>query len=233
MTREHRMHEAVIFDFDGVIIDSEPFHYEACCIALKNINISLSYKEYMAEYLGLTDKEMFPQLIMSKGLYLSSKEINTLIDKKVESYAHLINSRNKLPFVKGVEDYILFNHQHGIKMAICTGSCKTELLPVLERFKHGNLTDCFDVIITSEDVQYGKPSPEGYNLTLEQLNVCASKTIAFEDSPYGIEAAQKAGIHVIALDTSHSRHHLQPAEELISNFTQLLDEKSTNRSTTV
>lgn len=212
------MHEAVIFDFDGVIIDSEPLHYEACCMALKPINLSLSYKEYMAEYLGLTDKEMFPQLIMSKGLYLSGKEINALIDKKVESYAHLINSRNKLPFVPGVEEYILTNHKNGIKMGICTGSSKTELLPVLERFKNGNLTDCFDAIITSEDVQYGKPSPEGYNLSLEKLNVSSHQAIAFEDSPYGIEAAQKAGISVIALDTSHSRHQLQLASKFISDF---------------
>ena len=217
------MYEAVIFDFDGVIIDSEPLHYEACCIALQSINLTLSYKEYTAEYLGLTDKEMFPQLVMSKGLFLSAKEIGTLIDKKVESYAHLINSRNKLPFVTGVEEFIVENHKNGIKMGICTGSCKTELLPVLERFKRGNLTDCFDVIITSEDVQYGKPSPEGYNLCLKRLQVKSHQAIAFEDSPYGIEAALKAGISVIALDTSHSKHHLQNASRLISDFNQLSD----------
>lgn len=216
------MLEAVIFDFDGVILDSEPLHYEACCIALKNIGLSLTYKEYLNEYLGLTDKEMFPQFIMSKGQYLSSKEINSLIDKKVESYAHLINSRNKLPFIAGIDQFIIKTHQAGIKMAICTGSSKTEMLPVLERFKHGNLTDYFDVIVTSEDVQYGKPSPEGYALAIERLGVNATKCQAFEDSAYGIEAAKKAGLYVIALATTHPRHELQNADKIISSFEDML-----------
>jgi beta-phosphoglucomutase len=216
------MIKAVIFDFDGVILDSEPLHYEACCLALKHINISLTYKEYLNEYLGLSDKEMFPQLIMSHDLFLSSKEINLLIDKKVEHYAHLINGRNKLPFIPGVDQYILNKHRKGIKLAICTGSTKTELLPVLERFKHGNLTEYFDVIVTSEDVQYGKPSPEGYNLAVEQLGLLPADCQAFEDSAYGIEAAKKAGLHVTALDTTHPRHALQNADSIISSFEELL-----------
>ncbi len=216
------MADAMIFDFDGVILDSEPLHYEACCIALKALNINLTYKAYKTEYLGLSDKEMFPQLVMNHGLYLSSKEINTIIDKKIESYAHLINSRNKLPFIQGVEQLILQNKQINIKMAICTGSTKTELFPILERFKHGNLSHFFDAIITSEDVQYGKPSPEGYQLCLEKLKADPKQTVAFEDSAYGIEAAKKAGLKVYALDTSHPRHELHQADKIISSFEEVL-----------
>ncbi len=220
------MLEAVIFDFDGVILDSEPLHYEACCMALKTIGISLSYTDYMTDYLGLSDKEMFPQLLMSKGHYLSPKEVNQLLDKKIESYAYLINSRNKLPFIPGVEQYLLNLRKAAIKIAICTGSTKTELLPVLERFKSGNLTHYFDVIVTSEEIQYGKPSPEGYLLTISRLGVLPKYCQAFEDSPYGIEAAKKAGLKVTALATTHRQQELKNADQVIANFEELLVEKS-------
>lgn len=216
------MHDAIIFDFDGVILDSEPLHYEACCVALNGLGIQLSYKDYLTDCLGLPDKEMFPQLLMSQGHYLSAKELGQLIDKKIESYAKLINSRNKLPFVAGIEHYITEAKIRQKKIAVCTGSTKTEMLPVFERFKTGHLDDYIDVIVTSEDVEYGKPSPEGYLLTLELLGCSAEQCIAFEDSPYGINAAKKAGIHVTALDTSHPRHELQNADVIVSSFDELL-----------
>ncbi|WP_133129296.1 HAD family hydrolase [Legionella yabuuchiae] len=226
------MLEAVIFDFDGVILDSEPLHYEACCMSLKTLGLSITYSEYMADYLGLSDKEMFPQLLMSQGHYLSPKEINSLIDKKIESYAYLINSRNKLPFIPGVEQFITNLHQKSIKIAICTGSTKTELLPVLERFKSGNLTHYFDVIVTSEEVQYGKPSPEGYLLTINRLGVSPKHCQAFEDSPYGIDAAKKAGLKVTALATTHNKHELNGADNVISNFEELLTAQSMHKAET-
>jgi beta-phosphoglucomutase len=195
-------------------------------MTLNSLGITLSYKEYLNEYLGLSDKELFPQLLMNKGRFLSTKETNFLVDKKIENYSRLINSCNKLPFIPGIDQYIINTYKAGIKLAICTGSTKTELLPVLERFQHGNMTNYFDVIVTSEDVQYGKPSPEGYLLAIERLGVNPLHCKAFEDSSYGIEAAKKAGLSVIALNTSHTNHELQNADQIISNFEPLLSQNA-------
>ena len=69
------MFEAVIFDFDGVILDSEPIHYEACCKVFEEINIVISYDEFMEKYIGLPDKEMFPKLLIDRGCYFSIDKI--------------------------------------------------------------------------------------------------------------------------------------------------------------
>src|SRR3989304_7888614 len=100
------MYEAVIFDFDGVILDSEPIHYEAYCGVLKNIGLTLTYEEFEEKYIGLPDKEMFPRLLTSKGYLFSADIIKSFLNEKAENYISIINNRNDLPFVPDVERYI-------------------------------------------------------------------------------------------------------------------------------
>ena len=87
------MFEAIIFDFDGVIIDSEPIHYEACCHILKPLGITISYEKYMEKYLGLTDKDIFPKLLQNEGLSFSATEINCFIEQKIVAYKKIIDAR--------------------------------------------------------------------------------------------------------------------------------------------
>lgn len=215
------MFEAIIFDFDGVILDSEPIHYEACCSVFNHIGLTLTYDEYTEKYIGLSDKEMFPQLLMDKGYNFSLDEINSFINKKIETYADIINSRDQLPIISGVDQYICDVIQGTKKMAICSGSTKKEVVTVLKKLKQGKLQSYFNTIVTAEDVKFGKPSPEGYLLTAKQLGVPTNKCLVIEDSPYGVEAAKAAGMYVIAILTTHERRQLQRADKIADDFTNL------------
>lgn len=214
------MFEAIIFDFDGVILNSEPLHYEAVTHVLKKFSIILSFEEYTKKYIGLSDKEMFPMLIQDKGLPLPINSINSLINEKVATYTNIINDKNNLPIINGVESYICNAVQDDKKIAICTGSTKKEISTALNKLK---LHQHFDTIVSAEDVQFGKPSPEGYLLTAKRLGVQTNKCLVIEDSPHGISAAKNAGMHVIALTTTHASQWLQNADQIVADFEALLD----------
>lgn len=214
------MFEAIIFDFDGVILDSEPLHYEAVTNVLKKIGIILSYKEYAKKYIGLSDKEMFPLLLKDKGCVFSAGAIALLINEKIDVYTRIIDACNKLPIITSVDQYIYNALQNDQKVAICTGSTKIEISTALDKL---NLRQHFDTIVTAEDVQSGKPSPEGYLLTAKRLGVPTNKCLVIEDSPHGITAAKNAGMHVVALATTHENQWLQNADQIVTGFEALLD----------
>ena len=106
MQPHHHQFNAVIFDFDGVILDSEPIHYEACCYLLRNLGIELDYDEYKEKYLGLSDKNMFPQLFANKGVNISLGEIDEVIHEKVDLYTSMVKNKNTLPITTGIDQYI-------------------------------------------------------------------------------------------------------------------------------
>lgn len=221
------MFQAVIFDFDGVILDSEPLHYEACSHIFKQLGLVLSYEEYVEKYLGLSDKEMFPKLFSAKNLSFSLEKINTLIEEKTKYYQEIVELCDTLPMIDSVDRYIGYISQKIPKLAICSGSTRNEIMAVLTKFKQGKLQTYFNTIVTSEDIQKGKPSPEGYLLTAKRLSVSPNQCLVIEDTPHGIEAAKSAGMHVIALLTSYKKDQLLQADKIISHFNQLIDDEIT------
>ncbi len=221
------MFQALIFDFDGVILDSEPLHYEACSFVLKQSGLALSYEEYVEKYLGFSDKEMFPKLFSSRNFSFSLDKINALIEEKTKQYQEIIRQVDSLPMIDSVDRYIDYISQKIPKVAICSGSTRNEIMAVLTKLKQGKLQTYFNTIVTSEDVQQGKPSPEGYLLTAKRLNVSPSECLVIEDTPHGVEAAKAAGMHVVAVLTSYKKDQLQHADKIITHFNQLILEEVT------
>ena len=216
------MFEAVIFDFDGVILDSEPIHYQACSQVFEALGMPLAYEEYVAKYLGLADKEMFPKFLMDRAQNYSSDKIEALIAQKVENYQTLISLDEDLPMIDGVDCYIFQLSKTIEKIAICSGSAREEVITVLAKLRRGTLQPYFNLMVTSEDVQKGKPSPEGYLLTAERLNVPPERCLVIEDIPHGVSAAKAAGMYVIALLTSYQRHQFHHADKVVDGFNQLI-----------
>lgn len=216
------MFEVIIFDFDGVILDSEPIHYEACCDVLKPLGITISYKEYMDQYLGLADKDMFPKLLKNEGLSCSNIEIQGFIQQKSVAYINIINSSDSLPLIADFDQFIFKIASKVQKIAICSGSSLSEITAVLSKVRQGKLRAYFDTIVTAEDVQIGKPSPEGYLLTAKRLNVLPAHCLVIEDTFHGVKAAKAAGMQVIGLMTTYEKQHFLMAERVVTGYRQLL-----------
>jgi len=215
------MYEAVIFDFDGVIVNSEPLHYQACCAVFQKIGIAISHEEYMQKYVGLSDKELFPHVFQEKQYHFSADEIHAFIQEKIKHYTDIISNITQFPVITGLENFIDHLVKQNKMLAICSGSTKEEIASVLKKWNQHHLKDHFKTMVTSEDVIHGKPSPEGYLLTAKRLNIPTQHCLVIEDSPFGITAAKNAGMFVVALLTSHSRQVLKDADLIVNNFDEL------------
>ncbi len=216
------MFEAVIFDFDGVILDSEPIHFEAYSHVLNEIGLTISHPEYMGKYIGLSDKEIFPKLLKNKGLNASLSEIELFIERKIAFYTEILNDKVDLPLISDADLYINFLLNSKKSLAICSGASTKKINSALVKLNGGKLMPYFHTIITADNVQNGKPSPEGYLLAAERLKVPPFKCVVIEDSPHGVNAAKKAGMFVIALLTTHNRDQLRQADKIVNGFSDLL-----------
>lgn len=216
------MFEAVIFDFDGVILNSEPIHYQACVQVLSSLDIRLDYPEYVEKYLGLADKDMFPKILTDRGMRYTPADRDALVARKLHIYQEMIHRNDHLPMITHVDNYLLHISKIVRKIAICTGSSRKEVDLILAKLKQGIFQSYFDLMVTADDVQQGKPSPEGYLLTAKHLNVVPEQCLVIEDTPHGVAAAKAAGMYAVALLTTYQRHQFQHADKVIDGFQQLM-----------
>jgi beta-phosphoglucomutase len=217
------MLRAVIFDFDGVLVDSEKLHLQAINDVLSRFKIEISTQEYYEKFLGLSDRELL-EVINNRGknLALTHMQFKQLLQSKAEAFKNL--AITGVPVIAGVPEFLKMLADNQIPLAICSGA----LLPEIEiLLKGANLRDYFDVIVSAEQVKKGKPDPEGFVLALELLNkkiftpIEPSACIVIEDSHWGLEAAKKAGMHPVAVTNSYSADKLKPADKVVGNLSEL------------
>jgi beta-phosphoglucomutase len=212
------MFKTIIFDFDGVILDSEPLHFQACHEAFEAFNIPFTYKEFSEKYIGLADKDLFPQFLNNNGYVFSPEKLAHLLDIKHAAYEKIIRNCPDLPIIEGLEMFLQQLQKEKKLLAICSGSTRKDITILLERL---NLASYFMHIVSTEDVRKGKPSPEGFLLAAKRLNVLPLDCLAIEDSAHGIEAAKKAGMKVIALSTSYPPAQLKQADFIAKDFNEI------------
>jgi len=216
------MLQAVIFDFDGVISDTEPLHLKAFNEVLAQFDIEIAPHDYYTQYLGFTDFDCFKALSERYQLGFDSSAIEKLIDQKSVIFEALIRSESSL--IEGVAEFLEMLKQHHLPIAICSGALRSDIEAALAGT---GLLDCFDVIVTADDVENGKPDPEGFLLTLEKLNARTHKDIGpgqcvvIEDSHWGLQAAQKAEMHAVAVTNSYRPEQLKAAEKVVARLDTL------------
>lgn len=205
-----RRPEAVIFDFDGVIVDTEPLHYNAFRRVLEPLGISFTWKMYVDTYMGFDDRDAFREAFRSHGRGLDDRRLSELVEAKSRFFQEIIRAGVKV--YPGILPMIESLHASGIPMAICSGALRSDIDPILSG--HG-VARRFLAIVTADDVRKSKPDPECYVLAFRWLSRSRPQAIsaprnclAVEDTPAGIEAAKGAGLSVLAVTNSH------PAEEL-------------------
>jgi beta-phosphoglucomutase len=216
------MLRAVIFDFDGVITDSEILHLRSFNRMLAPFGIEITTKDYYRDYLGLTDLDLLAVLREKGLLKVDEGRIEMLARQKKEIFAQLARTQGTI--IDGVRPFLRMLRENSVAMAICSGALLAEIELILQKER---LRDFFEVIVSAEQVKRGKPHPDGFLLTLQKLNeesetgVQASECVVIEDSHWGLEAAKAAGMHTVAITNSYDAEQLSMAEKVINHLDEL------------
>ena len=211
--------EAVIFDFDGVIVDTEPLHYAAFQRLLEPLGMGFSWEQYVETYMGFDDRDAFVEAFKANGTGLSTADLQSFIDRKAGLFQEII--RDGISAYPGVVDLIRSIRASRTPLAISSGALRSDIAPILETL---GIADCFDVIVTAEDVAKSKPDPECYRLAhtrlneFRLLNLLPRQVIAIEDTPAGIAAAKGAGLCVIAVTNSYPATYLTQADKIVETL---------------
>jgi beta-phosphoglucomutase len=208
---------AVIFDFDGVIVDTEPLHYAAFQRLLEPLGLGFSWEQYVETYMGFDDRDAFIEAFKGSKTGLDSAVLQDLINRKAAVFQEVI--RDGINAYPGVVSLIRAIRDHRVPLAISSGALRSDITPILETL---GITDCFDIIVTAEDVARSKPDPECYTLAYARLNEHHSldlrpdQVLAIEDTPAGINSAKGAGLRVIAVTNSYPVENLSRADYVVN-----------------
>ncbi len=212
---------AILFDFDGVLADSEPVHCAMFQKVLEGEGILLSEDEYYEKYLGLDDRACFAAIFKDRGKPFDADKQEELIHKKNEVVLRAISQ--KLLLLPGIVE-LIEKISGRYYLAIVSGALKNEILEIL---RQGGIDRKFHLIVAAEDVTKGKPDPEGFLKAIRLLNrdfvppaeiLLPEECLVVEDSPWGIEAGKKAGAKTVAVLTSYPRERLQEADLIVPNL---------------
>lgn len=216
------MLETVIFDFDGVLVDSEKLHLQAFNCVFSQFNFQISTEEYYDRFLGLSDLELLQVVDKERKLSLSSQRFTQLLGEKAKLFKDI--ATGEAGIIDGVPQFLKMLADSKIPLAVCSGA----LLPEIEMILNGaKLRNYFEVIVSAEQVKKGKPDPEGFSLALKLLNKKLKKSIkpenciVIEDSRWGLEAAKAAGMRAVATTNSYSAEQLRPADKVIAHLGDL------------
>lgn len=206
--------KAVIFDMDGVIIDSEPIHLEVDMKTLKELGCDISEEE-LGKYVGTTNEYMFEDL---KRAYNISESIEEIIDKKVKMTKDKIINSDLEPII-GIKELLIDLKNKNILTAIASSSPRDFIDLVISKFK---LQNYFTYIISGEEVQNGKPAPDIYIEAAKKLGVLSKECIVIEDSKNGVLASKSAGMKCIGFQNVNSGNQdLSKADVVVKSIPEI------------
>jgi beta-phosphoglucomutase len=207
------MLKAVLFDFNGVVIDDEWLHEKLLVELLLEENLVFTPEEMQQTAPGRTDRAVLIELCNLRGRVLTEANLDAMIHRKAIAYQREIGQMETLPIYDGVMDSIAELKAAGCQLAVVSGALRSEIQTVLDRT---HLTDSFSFIVSAEDVPVSKPEPDGYLLGMKkmtemfpELDLKLENFLAIEDSFPGIRAAKAAGISVVGVAHRYPFHMMQ------------------------
>lgn len=208
--------KAILFDMDGVLIDSEPFHEQSIVELSAELGEAITGKEVLDSFKGAPEFVMGRRLLeMYPASGLTSDEI---IRRKGDIYAGMFA---RVPLLPGILEFLEQSKASGLRFALATSANRfTQELS----FRGHGLSPWFEAIVTGEDITRGKPDPEPYLLAASKLGIAAEDCVVIEDSLNGVRSGKAAGCKVIAITTTFPREtlaELQP-DLIIDGFSELM-----------
>ena len=211
----------VIFDFDGVIANTEPLHLQAFQDVLDQTPMSLSKEAYESTYLGYDDIGVFTQLAQDQDIVVSSDETSELLARKGTRYTQLVESRD----VIFPEARTCIERLSGTcELGIASGALHQEIEIIL---RASSLRSYFTAIVAADDVKQSKPEPDTYRLAIELLCLAMGRPpspagfVAIEDSLWGIQSAHAAGLPCIAVTTTYTAVRLTVANQIVPSLVDI------------
>lgn len=207
--------QAIVFDFDGVIVDSERLHLRAYQDVLTPLGLGLTEEAYYGEYLGYDDFGFFRKYARTSGRVWDDKAIAGLVRTKAQRYEEL-SGQGQMVF-PGAEAFIRAAAD-AVPLAIASGALTREIEDVLDRL---GLRGLFLAIVGADQTLRSKPSPEPYLEAFGRLGLASRRSldpthcVAIEDSRWGLESARAAGLRCVAVATTYSVEELEPYAELV------------------
>lgn len=212
------MIRAVIFDFDGVIANSEPLHFTAFRDVLQQEAVTFTERDYYERYLGYDDVGVFRAVSQDRGLDWSVERVTDLVERKAARLEQL--EREVSLLFPGAES-VIRRFAPVLPLAIASGALRTEIIRVLDR---AGLTRCFGAIVAAGDTAAGKPAPDPYLRAVSLLAattgqpLAAGECIAIEDSRWGLESARAAGLRTVAVTHTYPAEQLGQADLVVANL---------------
>jgi beta-phosphoglucomutase len=205
--------KAVLFDFNGVIVDDEPIHQRLIEQILIHENLKPQLQEIQKFCLGRSDRACLNDLLSQRGRKVTAAYLDKLIAQKSQDYRLQLEALPQIPLFPGLKTLLHHLQTAQIKRAIVTGALRAEVKAVLTQ---AQLLADFDLIVAAEDIGHSKPDPEGYRLAVQclsleypDLQLCPADCLAIEDTFVGITAAKQAGISVVGVAHTYPFHLLQ------------------------
>jgi beta-phosphoglucomutase len=207
---------AAIFDFDGVLVDSEPLHFGALRDALLAEGISIDEGEYVHKYLAYDDRGSIRRALENHGVACDAGRVEAVARRKASAFDALVG---RVQFFPGARELVL-SLADGMPLAIASGALHGEIDAILTA---GGLRHAFAAIVGADDVGHSKPHPEPYLTALARLTpltpgLAAADCLVFEDSMPGIAAALAAGMKVVAVTNSYSAAKLSAAHRVVTSL---------------
>ncbi len=208
---------ALIFDFNGVLVDDEPLHASLIRRVLAEEGIHLSVKEYYAKYLPLPDRDLFKRVLQDHGVACDDSRIADLAARKANYYREHSDSVILFPGARDLVQQAAARYP----LAIASGARREEIERALARV---SLLGFFQAVVGAEDVVCGKPDPEAFLLALRRINetlgseISPRECLVLEDSRAGIEAAHRAGMKGLAVATSYPAGELGHADWVVQGL---------------
>jgi beta-phosphoglucomutase len=202
----------IIFDMDGVLIDSMPAHKKAWKKALNEHNIEIDDIE-LALQEGSNQKFYLNSILNRHNINLSHKEKEEIRAEK----NRIFNTLNVRPYK--IKKYLSILKKQGIKIGVGSGGEKYVLQKKLNNF----FPNTFDAEISGDDVYRGKPFPETYNKAIKALGAKKEESLVIENAPLGVEAARRAGLTVYALTTTLPKKYLKNANRVFTSHEELFE----------
>ena len=212
--------QAIVFDFDGVIADSEPLHLRAFQRAFTDFGLTLTAQDYYSKYLGFDDAGVFAAVSQDCGAALTRDQIASLVAQKGEYVQESLRAGEIL--FPGAADFIR-QAAAAVPIAIASGAQRHEIEEILDATQ---LRGCFVTIVAAGDTVRGKPAPDPYARAFQLLQradaaATPGRVVAIEDSRWGLESARGAGLRCVGVTNSYPASELPGAELIVDGLNTL------------